>query len=502
MKRSTKQATAAAVLDFSDFSGGLNLRTDPENIEQNELADCVNMTFSAAPGRLRTRAGLGAALHTFAADIDGMYWHGGALFIASAGTLSKYTPPQIQGGEGDVTTVGPLTGTKAPAWAEFGTELFIASGGKIQKYDGTSLTEITDSPIAVVGLYARAGRLFCFESDSDTLHGSAVGDASTWAVPASATDSDPCDVQIGYKVAGNIVAAVPSLTNVIIFKDKATFRLVNEYPDWTITEVSRDEAIANRDSAVNVAGYLFYLEKSKGVRLLQGTDGYEEIVPADTLTKVNSWVRQNLDESGCRIWNLRARNILLVSPGNAAVLPSFYEYGLSAMPTLKWVFPGVLRAVVEPDRDSLYVAVGKSFYDFSGSSAYDPTGEDGALELVNCSFSTKKYVGYSQYLLKRMSVRAHGLKSIVTSKVVSVLVNETPILSLDFYNDDTQLVYGNLDLVYENPNYCVPISREYTDFTKHNVLRVPRVQVTFESQSVPYELIRFNVEVNGLGVVS
>ena len=87
MRRASKHAVERTVLDFSDFSGGLNLRTAPENIAQNELAECRNMTYSSQPGRLRTRAGVGLPLHTFGAPIDALFWDSGALLTAAGGVL-------------------------------------------------------------------------------------------------------------------------------------------------------------------------------------------------------------------------------------------------------------------------------------------------------------------------------------------------------------------------------------------------------------------------------
>lgn len=504
MKRGSKHSNAASVLDFSDFSGGLNLRTAPENIAQNELAECVNMTFSSQPGRLRTRPGIGPAIHTFAQDIDGMYWyvHGAVMMIASGGQLYKYTPSNIQGAMGTITPIGALTGNSRPAWADFGDQLYIASGGQLQRFDGNALSTVTDSPAHAAGLYARAGRLFCFETASDTLRGCAVGDASTWTVPSNATDADPCEVEIGYKVAGDIVCAVPSLRDVIFFKSSATFRLTGEYPDWTIGEVSRDEAIANGASAVNVAGLLFYLEKSKGVRLLQGTQGYEEIAPGDTLIKVNPWIRGHMDDSTCRIWNLRGRNILLVSPGSSELLPSFYEFGLDSMPSLMWRFPGNVRDVVEPDRDRLYLAMDNGLYDFSGISNYDQVGPS-EFELVQCQFSTKKIVGFSQYLIKRLSVNAQTLDADEpTEEALHVNVSGKNVMNIRFFFDESPYVYDKFDIIQSCEDELSSTQNDMVDFSMHNTLRISTVQLCFDSCGSPYEMLRFAIEVIPVGVIS
>lgn len=506
MRRASKHAVEGTILDFSNFSGGLNLRMAPEDIAQNELAECKNMTYSSQPGRLRTRSGVGLPLHTFGAPIDAMYWHSGELLVAAGGTLYKYTPSAVASAPGAVSQVGTLSGSIRPQFCVFGTEVFVASGGKLQKYDGSALTTVTDSPEHVAGLYARAGRLFCFETDSDVLRGSAVGDASRWTIPSSATDADPCETQIGYKVAGNIVAAVPSLTNVIFFKDRATFRLVGEYPEWKIVEISRDEEIANRDTAANVAGYLFYLEKSKGMRLLQGTDGYEEIAPGDALMRVNPWLRDKMIDTWARVWNLRGRNILLVSAGKNTLLPVYYEYGITSMPALMWEFYGDVRDVAEPDRDNLYIAIGANLHDFSGRTSEDYNSAAGShLSPVSCSFSTKKIIGASEFLTKRLGISVNSLNSLmnaVSDEPLRISVAGVPLMNVVFEVDESPYIYDDTRFIYDNEDYVWGGLQNYQDFYTHNVLRSKYVQVCFESSGVPFQLTRFTLETVPVGVVS
>ena len=99
-----------SVLDFSNFPGGLNLRDDPENIADNELAACVNMTYSSAPGRLMTRAGLGEALAEFSSRVNGLCWFNGELLAASSRKLYRVSAdPDVED-----TLIGELTGTWRP----------------------------------------------------------------------------------------------------------------------------------------------------------------------------------------------------------------------------------------------------------------------------------------------------------------------------------------------------------------------------------------------------
>ena len=475
----------------------------PENIAQNELCECVNMTYSSEPGRLRTRAGIGEALATFPARVTGLCWYKDQLL---ATTIDGKLYHVWLNGETEAPLIGDLTCANwRPYFCEYGGNLFIASHGVLQKYDGTTLTTISGAPNADV-VYARAGRLFCSYHGNDAIRGSAVGDPLSWTVPVSPTDADPVEVQIGYKAVGSIVAVVPGLTDVIVFKEHGIFRLIGEYPDWSIKEVSRDEAIANHHCTVAVSGYVYYLDNRKGLRLLQGTQGYEEITPAEALPKVNRWIRARMDHDFGGLWHLPARNIFVVNPNDSSgkeIMPCFYEFGQGEMPALIWKFPDVVHAIVEPDRDHLYIAVGNGVYDMSGVSAYDPSGEDGALELVESSFTTKLFTGFNAYLVKRMTIRAGAfVPDIMTDEQLRVYINDVLYHGISFFSDESDYVYANMDAVYGNDNGLYVEFKDLADFAKHNLLRQNTVQVRFENKGTPFELTRFALEVVPVGVTA
>lgn len=493
-------------LDFSNFAGGLNLRSAPENIADNELAACVNMTYSSAPGKLRTRDGIGEAIEEFSQTVIGMYWYSNKLLVA---TIDKKLWSVALTDLDTTTEIGTLTGAWRPMWCEYGGKLYIASHGTLQEYNGTTLITISGAPNADV-VYARAGRLYCSYHGSDTISGCAVGDPTNWIVPVNPTDADPVEIQIGYKVAGNITAIVPALTDVIVFKERGIFRLIGEYPDWSVKEVTRDESVSNHHSAVAVAGFVYYLDDFKGLRILQGTQGYEELAPAEAIPNVNPWIREHMNHNYSGIWHLPARNLLIIIPNDKTgneCLPCYYEFGHQSMPALLWSFPGPVQAILEPDRDHLYIAIANSVYDFSGTtdeSAYDPDlDDDGELKLVKCGFSTKVYRGFSHYVVKRMTIRAESVvKETLTSTPCQVLVNETPYMNLLFNEDVSPAVYGNDAQVYLNDGELTLTFFDYLDFSKHNLCRQKTVQFHFMNEGAPFELTRFKVEMYPVGVTA
>lgn len=496
MRKATKHSGASQQLDFSDFSGGWNSRESAENIEQNELAEVLNMTYSSAPGRLRTRPGAGQSIHDFGSRIDDIYDYDGLILVAVAGSVYVYDGYTVN-------LVGALTGVLTPSWCVFGGELFVASGGKIQKYStldiAPTLTVIPDSPENVVQLYMRAGRLFCYELNSDSIRGSALGDAMIWSIPDDATDADPIEVEIGYKIAGNIVGIIPSLTDVIIFKSGVTMRLVGEYPNWSQVEVSRDEVLSNKESLANVAGYLFYLESSKGIRILKPTDSYAEIEPVDILLKANPWIRKNLKVDECRLWNLKASNVLLISVGSNVVIPAYYEYGLEEMPVLMWQFYDDVRAIAEVNKNLTYIAVGSNLHYFTANQYFEPMEAGGALKHIKSSLSSKRYRGFTGYLIKRLLVHANQIPPSTSVQPVGVYCNKVKIADIVFASGDAEPVYGNLEQIYNNEQSLISELEEKEEFSKHNPLRQAVLQIHIRSDEVPFELVNFALEYETVG---
>lgn len=480
MRRASKSVNTS-VLDFSDFSGGLNLLAAPENIEMNELSGCVNMTYSSQPGRLCSRPCNGAPVATFAGNIQGMCWYAGALYIIADSKLWKHATESI-------TEIGSVTGTEFPRWCTFGADLYFAAGAGIYKCDGSTVTLLSNSPATAAGVYSRAGRLYCWSDDY--IYGSAVGDPTIWAIPATRTDADAVEIQIGYKVAGKIVNVVPLLTDVIIFKENIVMRLVGEGPSWTsVLEVTRDEEIANVKSAANIAGGIFFIDRHKGMRYLAGTDSYGDIIPSDTMGRVNTWIRGNI-KAGCGLWHLRARKILMVGSGGNICLPAFYDYGIDSMPSLMWSFDDDLIDVVEPDRDNLFVAVGKNIYNLNAFAAID------------CSFETKRLTNDGNFLIKRISVDCRALEPAPNNIKLRLLVNDKLVIQSGFGSDESPDVYGNLSAVDENGMSIYATFVLSQDFVKHNTMRERGLMLKMQSIGAPaFELSKMTVEVVPVGVI-
>ena len=164
------------------------------------------------------------------------------------------------------------------------------------------------------------------------------------------------------------------------------------------------------------------------------------------------------------------------------------------MPVLKWEFPAPVTDVVEPDHDSLFLAMGSCIYDFSGASSSDYDPATATLSFVYCRFSSKRLIGFSEYLLKRIGVTTNMLRRIVSQDVLTVSCSGRPLLPIVFYS--------NITPVYGNDTPVGDVYKEKQDFTKHNTFRTRALQIQFESAGVPFELSRFAIEYVPVGVVA
>lgn len=495
MARRATKSVGTEYVDFSDMSGGWNCRDTEENIAVNELADVTNMTYADARGRLRLRRGTGAALHTFVSNIDGMAWYNSKLCIVSGGKLWQWD----DSGVGSMSEIGTVTGTARPSFQEFGGELYIATGAKLQKFDGTALSTIEDSYEDTVGLFMRDGRLCCWRSNeefADYIYASYVGAPSTWAVPSGdRTDADPVEIQIGYKMAGKIVAVMPMLSDLIIFKKDLVMRLVGGLINTEgIYEVARNINITNQWSVANVGGSLFYIDRTKGAQLLEGVETYGDILPGDTLQKVNPYIRENIDEDNCRLWHLKMRNIIVFGIGDSHCVPAYYSFG-DGIPALKWEFADDVRDIVEPDRERLYIAVGKKLHSLTEEN---DEGKDG----ITHEWSTKRITGPSFFMLKRIALDAATDVALPSNIPVELYVNDSKYLEMIFGDASGTPVYGNTNAVLGNDAPAMAISKYRNDFTKHQTYRGRTLQFKFTCTACrPYTMSQFRVEIVPVGVI-
>lgn len=243
-----------------NWSGGLNSAANPDQLGIDELIDAQNVRLDGQLGALEKRSGsrrLHATAVAAGASVDGVVqWDApsGKQLVAIAGG-NLYHKLQSPNEFADFTEVVPAVGdefstTAAPIFVPFRSTsanaalvLFIASGGKLYTWDGTSLTRIdgtSNAPTAEL-LTAYHTRLFAVDSDFvKHLFWSHVGDGEDWTVVVN-------DLSTG----GNSV--VDTLTGEAI---------------TALGVVGSSLAVATEDSLVRFSGYA-----DDDIRVEQDTEG-------------------------------------------------------------------------------------------------------------------------------------------------------------------------------------------------------------------------------------
>lgn len=223
------------IMEYRDFSGGLNTSTALEFIAPNELGKAVNVELDPSTGLLRTVAGTEDIYLNESLDFKAFYFDKtNETFVLCTNDNNVYLyHDQILS-----DSVGTLTGTLFPEFAAWEDGVLIASGGKLQYEHGNTLETINESPSTCNGVFVKTGRVWTYYND--TLHCSGVGDEHEWT-SVSEVDSSSKSLEVGYKDTGKIVAVTNLSSDILILKDNGhAYHLYGDYPDWTLKEISRD----------------------------------------------------------------------------------------------------------------------------------------------------------------------------------------------------------------------------------------------------------------------
>ena len=264
VKHQNQQAVA-----FEDFSGGLNTSASASGIQKNQLSAAVNVEVDHATGRLKTVAGTTDILqfeNIFAAAYDTI----NKKILLVKEDKKVYV---VDSARNVSHSLGELSGGLYPVCTSWEDGLLIASGGKLQYFNGTTLETISDSPDAT-SVYVRAGRVLV--TDKNNVRYSGVGDETNWTEDTN-DDSSSKFVEAGYKDGGKLIGMVDLSSDVLLIKDnRRLYRLSGEYPDWQISEVSRNADVSGRMSYCAVADSVFILGRNS-VQNIQTTADYGDM---------------------------------------------------------------------------------------------------------------------------------------------------------------------------------------------------------------------------------
>ena len=136
------------IVSYGDFTGGLNTTTVPDMIADNQMADCVNMEFNRTTGALQTCCGTATVFQCpDNITIDKLFYDevNNVFLFTDKNTKSVYKSCLVDMSGThiyDREKVGSLSGNKSPTAVMWDNGLIIASGGRLQYWNGTELTTI------------------------------------------------------------------------------------------------------------------------------------------------------------------------------------------------------------------------------------------------------------------------------------------------------------------------------------------------------------------------
>lgn len=341
-------------ITYSDFTGGLNTTTVPEMIGDNQMADCVNMEFNHMTGALQTSCGT-VTVFQVPEDItiNKIFYDeiNNAFLFTDKNTKAVYQSRLV-----DMTgthtydreKVGTLSGDKTPTAVMWENGLLIASGGRLQYWNGTTLsvirmnfgdeqsayewenlgtaepnwstytnnngfeleknytknkdvvkvdgtyylckethTSISDAPSICNGVFVKNGRVYIWHEYR--LQCSGVGDERCW-YDVSGDDSTSKWIDIGYKEGEHekayIIGACSLSSDIVVIKnDGKIYRLAGEYPDWSLKEVARNITCLNPLCYTAVQDGVFIVGR-EGMFFLETTVDYGDVRPTNVASNI------------------------------------------------------------------------------------------------------------------------------------------------------------------------------------------------------------------------
>lgn len=433
MKLSTKHANQQTV-EYKDFSGGLNTTDAPETIAMNELTQSINVEIYK--GQLKTVAGTQEYFRDESKDFDVLlYDRINDTFLLTDTARKVYAVKRSDTPE--LVELGTLTGTSDVAGAAWDKGMVIASGGKLQYYDGSTLTTLDKSPDTCLGVFIRNGRVWTYFGDE--LHTSAIGDATNWTTDTNDASSAQW-LQIGYKDGGSITGVCSLSSDVLIFKSNHyAYHLSGAFPDWQVAEIGRSIDCKAYNDCVALANASLCLGRTQ-VQAISTTDAYGDMQAQEISAKVVG----NITALGdTRVRYLPALNQVWFLTGDTVFL--FLDLNTNGF---------FERAYNSPATDA--VNVGNDVYVCKNHGIYVLNSEEMADEgaPLRWKFQGKTLVSNNAYLIKRLrvDVTPYYLNYAPSWFRAGAVVLDGPIpLGRTYVYHDYTTVYGSKRKVFAKP---------------------------------------------------
>lgn len=230
-----------------------------------------------------------------------------------------------------IAKISAFTGTQEPMgelWQFLSRNgVLIASGGKLQYYDGVTLSTVDSSPDCDV-VTKKDGRVVIGSSANDRIYFSGIGDHENWKIEGEDwTESDAVWIDVGNRSGGHTNALVMLNRDLIVFKtDGVAYRIVGSFPDWQVQEIGRNLTNINRFTAVQEGNDIFFVDRNYGIHSLTSVAEYGDIKVSRMGRNINEALVRELG-SEARLWSVRSRGEIWVKPDAGS--KKVYVYNLT-----------------------------------------------------------------------------------------------------------------------------------------------------------------------------
>jgi hypothetical protein len=346
--QSTKNPTQFTI-SLQNIMGGLCLIANPESIPDNYVCQMDNWEYGTLLNQPQVCPGV-VAQFDVGSDADTIFYdavHG--IWLISSGT-SLYKSNLVT-----KTLVGTLTGTYKPIYALYDTVILIASGGQIQKWDGSALSTVAGSPVSHWAAHNN-GRVESIDITAYKKSYSAIGDYTGWTnVPTDVSSAQ--FVNVGYKDASNIACTIKLATDSIVIKTSGSvYRITNEndFANVGCYPAAQRTGAYNHYSGLSLMNKAFFIGQ-EGFNSFSTTDAYGSVMVDDPSPgyMINGWYGQNVDDSA-RIWHIPSRKQIWCKTTNQNEV-LIYHYGINAWTKRQFKYP--IRDVF-PINNNVYIAYG------------------------------------------------------------------------------------------------------------------------------------------------
>ncbi len=477
-----------AFIEFSDFSGGLNLQQNPLTIENNEAVKLDNFILDTSG--LRRRDGF-QIINSFTGNkllALIQYNDTKMLLVDRLGKVIDYDI--VNNTYSEVGIISTINVT--PKLVYFEPYVCIATGASLVLYNTATQTLLNTSSPKAVDVMVKDGRVVI--GGDDYVWFSRVGDPTDWTNDPN-DDASAQFVEVGYKDGGEIIAIAPLFNDIIVFKTTGIFRVAGTLPGLSVSLVSRRRSVINNTSYVSILGDIIAYDKS-GAYLLSASFRYGDLVMDSIDFKVKNYLQQNY--AGYMSYLPRLNSIVFSLNGE------FLLYNYQWKSWYKWKTALPINRF-EETRSGIY-AFDSILFKYEGDfDSYSPFIRDISWEIyywnypiydfkeIEAVYESKQFVGVNAFVIKQAGIHIQAYRPLRDETVVfkvgkvtfSFPISATTPFIFDVKDEE---VWNNFREVFgEDPKVILH---------KHQVQRVEDYSLLFKTTN-PFYCRQFYIEVEG-----